>query len=109
MAHLLMEMVNLFGHHAAVAHSGLEGIEKKKNFNPDLILLDIMMPGMDGWTFYKTHRADSETPVIMISADESVVTRRKAEQVGVKLLPKGTEPLILKESIDQALIPSVEA
>ena len=53
------------------ALSGLEGIEKAKNESPDTILLDIKMPGMDGYEICKRLKADKNTryiPVIMISA-----------------------------------------
>ncbi|MEM9776816.1 MAG: response regulator [Chloroflexota bacterium] len=99
MSDLLREMVSIFGHTAEVAHSGTEGIEKVKSFEPDLILLDIMMPGMDGWGFYEAHQSTSDVPVIMISADASFATRKKADDVGVMLLEKGVEPFLLRDII----------
>ncbi|MEM8861280.1 MAG: response regulator [Chloroflexota bacterium] len=102
MSHLLKEMVTIFGHTAEIAHSGSEGIEKVQSFEPELILLDIMMPGMDGWGFYEAHKQTSEVPVIMISADASFATRKKAEEIGVMLLEKGVEPFLLRDIISDA-------
>ena len=99
MSHLLREMVSIFGHSAEIAHSGTEGIQKVSSYDPDLILLDIMMPGMDGWSFYEEHQKVSDIPVIMISADASFSTRKKADKLGIRLLEKGVEPFELRDII----------
>jgi DNA-binding response OmpR family regulator len=51
-----------------VAHSGNEGLRQAYAFQPDLILLDIMMPGMDGWEVLHRLREFSDVPVIMLTA-----------------------------------------
>lgn len=51
-----------------VAGGGLEGLEKFQQFHPDLVLLDIMLPGMDGWAVCKKIRETSKTPIIMLTA-----------------------------------------
>lgn len=59
------------GHEIIGAHSGLEALEKLKSFRPDLILLDVMMPGMSGFDLCKHLREDPENqsiPVIFLSA-----------------------------------------
>lgn len=99
MLHLMREMVTIFGHEAEVAHSGTEGLAKVEEFQPELILLDVMMPGMDGWEFYAKHKEQSDIPVIMVSADASFATRKKAEEVGIRLLEKGIEPFTLRDII----------
>lgn len=109
MTHLLGEIVSLFGHEAILAHSGEEGLQLALAAEPDLILLDIMMPRMDGWQFLATFRRTSKTPVMMISADESVATRKKAADHSVPLLPKAIDPLLLKDKIDAILGHSVKA
>ncbi len=103
MSHLLREMVSIFGHEAEIAHSGTEGIQKVQSFEPELILLDIMMPGMDGWGFYEKHSEISEVPVILISADASFASRRKADELGVRLLEKGVEPFALRDIIAETV------
>ena len=51
-----------------VVGDGGKGLEKFRTIKPDLVLLDIMMPVMDGWTLCRTIRAESQTPVIMLTA-----------------------------------------
>ena len=50
------------------ASDGREALEVLHEFHPDLILLDIMMPNMDGYQFISRLRHESSTPVIMITA-----------------------------------------
>lgn len=59
------------GYSTLCAYDGREGLEKAQNENPDLILLDIMLPEMDGFEVCKTLRAGGiSTPIIMITARE---------------------------------------
>ena len=53
------------------ATGGVEGLQMKKKKKPDLILLDLMMPDMDGWEVYQQIKADEKTrgiPVIVVTA-----------------------------------------
>ncbi len=59
------------GHHVIEAGDGVEGLRLAREKKPDLILLDVMMPGMDGLTVGRTLAADSQLaqiPVVMLSA-----------------------------------------
>lgn len=59
------------GYQVAAAKSGPQGIQKARQVRPDLILLDVMMPGMDGYETARHLRADPETasiPIIMFTA-----------------------------------------
>ena len=51
-----------------VAGDGLAGLEKFQQVQPDLVLLDIMLPIMDGWSVLKKIREGDKTPVIMLTA-----------------------------------------
>ncbi len=51
-----------------VANNGIDGLRLAFNFRPDLILLDVMMPDMDGWTALRRLREFSEVPVVMLTA-----------------------------------------
>jgi len=53
------------------AAGGMEGIKKVRELLPDLVLLDLMMPDMDGWEVYQQMKADEATrgiPVIVVTA-----------------------------------------
>jgi len=59
------------GYHIEMAENGPEGIKKAKKLQPDVILLDVMMPGMDGYEVCRQLRADAqlaEVPIFMITA-----------------------------------------
>lgn len=54
-----------------LAHDGIQGLARAKEVNPDLIVLDVMMPGLDGFRVFKELRKDAVTrkiPVIMLTA-----------------------------------------
>lgn len=53
------------------ANGGLEGLEKVQEMKPDLVLLDLMMPDMDGWEVYQRMKSDESLrgiPVIVVTA-----------------------------------------
>ena len=63
------------GYETVQAYDGEEAIEKVKEEKPDLILLDVMLPKMDGFTVCKTIRQTSSIPIIMVTAKEDVVDK----------------------------------
>ena len=50
------------------AHSGPEGIEATQRLNPEVVVLDLLMPGMDGWEVCKEIRTFSQVPILVLSA-----------------------------------------
>ena len=68
----IQELLQLYlekeGYAVTVASDGAQGLAKFRAIKPDLVLLDVMMPVMDGWAVCKAIRADGETPVIMLTA-----------------------------------------
>ena len=56
------------GYTVVAAADGGDGLAKFRAESPDLVLLDLMMPVMDGWAVCKAIRAESKTPVIMLTA-----------------------------------------
>ena len=71
-AELLQMYLEKEGYAVTVALDGGQGLSKFRAIKPDLVLLDVMMPVMDGWSVCKTIRAESNTPVIMLTAKGEV-------------------------------------
>ena len=56
------------GYRAVTAYNGKDALVVAEKENPDLIILDIMMPEMNGYEFMREHRAERDTPIIMLTA-----------------------------------------
>ena len=65
---LLQMYLEKEGYAVTVADDGGQGLTKFRSIKPDLVLLDVMMPVMDGWTVCKMIRAEYQTPIIMLTA-----------------------------------------
>lgn len=65
---LVVTILEKDNYEAKAAHSGKEGIKVTHEFQPDLILLDVMMPGESGWEVCEQLRRTVETPIIFLSA-----------------------------------------
>ena len=76
-------------HKVVVASSGREGLQKAYQARPDLIILDIMMPGMDGWEVCRRLRELSSVPIIMLTA-------RSMKGDVVKGLESGADDYLVK-------------
>ncbi len=101
----LADALPMYGYDVTVANDGLEALKILMNKTFDLILLDVMMPNMDGWDTLKAIRNNKKTqyiPVIMITAvseDQKVVS-------GLKI---GADDYIVKPFILPNLLARVEA
>lgn len=67
---LLSDFLNSQDFQVLTASDGREALDAVRQSNPDLVLLDIMMPNMDGYQFITTLRRESSIPVIMITAKQ---------------------------------------
>lgn len=67
-ADLLRLYLEKEGYEVAIAYTGIQGVEKFREAQPSLILLDVMLPEMDGWGVCRTIRAESKVPIIMLTA-----------------------------------------
>ena len=56
------------GHKVLTAHDGLEGLRLAREAGPDLVVLDLMLPGMDGIEVCRTLREESTVPIVMLTA-----------------------------------------
>lgn len=85
---------------------GIEGIKKVRELKPDLVLLDLMMPDMDGWEVYQQMKAEPETrniPVIIVTAKAQNIDKVLGLHVAK------VDDYIAKPFSPQELIESVEA
>jgi len=67
---LLQDYLTQQGFRIVTASNGQEAIYAARHSNPDVILLDIMMPQMDGFEFLRHYRKEKQTPIIVITAKE---------------------------------------
>ena len=67
-AELLQMYLEKEGYAVTIANDGGQGLAKFRAIKPDIVLLDVMMPVMDGWAVCNAIRAESQTPIIMLTA-----------------------------------------
>lgn len=79
---LLKRTLNFEGYPVVVAGDGADGLKKALEGNFDLVVLDIMMPGMDGWEVCRRIRAEKDVPVLMLTARDDVADRVKGLDTG---------------------------
>ncbi len=70
------------GYQTISALDGITGLEMALTENPDLILLDVMLPGLDGWEVCKKVRESSQVPIIMLTAREDEVDKVLGLELG---------------------------
>ena len=83
-----------------VANSGPEGINKTRQLNPEVVILDLLMPDMDGWQVCKAIREFSQVPILVISAISKPGMVAKA-------LDEGADDYLLKPVTSNVLIANV--
>ena len=81
-AELLQMYLEKEGYAVTVAADGGQGLAKFRAIKPDLVLLDVMMPVMDGWAVCRAIRAESQTPVIMLTAKGEEIDRILGLELG---------------------------
>jgi DNA-binding response OmpR family regulator len=98
-----LSLETVAGWDVLVAGSGAAGIAKARENHPDAILLDVMMPGMDGPTTFRELRAIPETsgiPVILLTAKVQAADQKRFSDLGVaSVMFKPFDPLILARDI----------
>ncbi len=78
------------GYNTYMASDGLDGMEKFEDVNPDLIILDLLMPRMDGWEALERVRKVSECPVIIVTGQGTT------EEIIRGLLEAGADDYLVK-------------
>ncbi len=99
---LLQDYLTQQGFRVVTASNGQEAIYAARHSNPDLILLDIMMPQMDGFEFLRHFRKEKQTPVIVITAKEE-------ETDAVLGLELGADDYVIKPFRMRELVSRVRA
>jgi len=93
----------------AVAYDGQEGMKKVKTEQPDLIILDVMMPEMDGYEVCAKLKADPKyghIPILLLTAvGEAISTSKYTREMGMRTeaddyIPKPVEPVELVERVE---------
>ena len=104
-AKVSLEMVG--GWEALTASSGRDGLEKAKAEQPDAILLDVMMPDMDGPATFQRLQADAalrHIPVILLTAKVQANDRRRFAELGVRgVIAKPFDPLSLPREVSEVM------
>jgi CheY-like chemotaxis protein len=104
---LLTSGLSLDGHRVRAVANGLEALEALGNELFDCVLLDVLMPGMDGYQVLRHIRSEPRlrhTPVIMISALEDVESVVRCIEMGADdYLPKPFDPVLLRARINAGL------
>jgi two-component system response regulator ResD len=100
------ELIDLYltkeGFEVAKAKDGREALRVNGERHPDLIILDLMLPGMDGWEVCRQIRSTSQVPIIMLTARSEEVDR----VVGLEL---GADDYVVKPFSPRELVARVKA
>ena len=102
----ISELVQMYlekeGYQAKIAPDGGKGLDLFRQLRPDLVLLDIMLPVMDGWAVLRAIRQDNKTPVIMLTAKGETNDK-------VQGLKQGADDYLTKPFEMKELLARVEA
>jgi DNA-binding response OmpR family regulator len=102
----LLDLLDLYlspkGYHCVKCESGISAIQYLENNKADLVLLDIMMPELDGWETCKRVREFSDVPIIMVTARDQTLDK-------VKGLKMGADDYITKPFDESELLARIEA
>lgn len=80
---LLSEHLRLAGYRVATESTGEGGLRLAEKNHPDLVMLDVMMPGMDGWQVCERLRKISSVPVILLTAKGEELDKLRGFRLGV--------------------------
>lgn len=91
------------GHAVFEAVNGLDALSKVNECHPDLIIMDVMMPEMDGLTAcknIKSNEATAKVPIVILSANTSAQNKASGYEAGAEMyLEKPVVPALLNETI----------
>ncbi|MAT95565.1 MAG: DNA-binding response regulator [Anaerolineaceae bacterium] len=112
----LVRQLGLAGYDLLVAHDGRSGLDLAQSQQPDLVVLDVMMPEMDGWEVCRKLRQSSVVPILMLTALGDEVDRILGLELGaddyltkpfsVRELKARIKALLRRVELDQQAIPT---
>ena len=82
---LMKALATMDGHETTTVNDSLQAVEVANSVQPDLITLDLMMPGLTGFELCKLLHDDpkfSQTPIIIVSAKDDAESKEQAKQAG---------------------------
>ncbi len=99
--HNIAELLRLYlereGFETSIAHDGEQGVHEFERVRPELVLLDIMLPGLDGWGVLRKIRSQADTPVIMLTAKGETFDKVNGLEMGAD--DYITKPFDMKEVV----------
>ena len=101
-ADLLRLYLEKEGYTVVIAQDGMRGVEQFRTVHPSLVLLDVMLPGLDGWGVCRAIRAESQTPIIMLTAKSETEDK-------VNGLKQGADDYITKPFEMKEVLARIEA
>lgn len=111
-ARLLELLLSRDGHRVQRAHDGLEALQMVAREQPDLVLMDVMMPGLNGFelaTALRGHESTRAIPFMFLSGEPATENGRRARELGaLAYLTKPFSPTALAERVARVLAPAVE-
>jgi DNA-binding response OmpR family regulator len=104
-ATLIADELGYAGHLVDVVANGADALDSLRQYRPDLIVLDLMLPHMHGWDFIERYceiTGGESIPIIVVSAAGAIT--RSMEALGVRrFLPKPFDGAALAQAVDDAL------
>ena len=104
---LLEVNLEMEGHEVITAVDGRDALDKVRASHPDLILLDVMMPNVNGWQVAEALKGDPETmhiPIVFLSARAMEADVRKGTDLGVEAyVTKPFDPIDLMDLVNRLL------
>jgi DNA-binding response OmpR family regulator len=103
---LLGGILTNHGYKVSTAYDGLEGMVQVGRNTPDLIILDIMMPGLNGYDVCKELKFNTEykhIPIIVLTSREQELSPRIGQLMGIDYMHKPLDSKLLLEKVQKAL------
>ena len=102
---LLQVNLEMDGHEVHLAENGLRALEQVRDVAPEVVLLDIMMPDLDGWQVCERLRADEayrDLPIVFLSARAQEADLARGREVGADAyITKPFDPEALIETVER--------